>query len=284
MKSEEAKLVDEKIEAIGEVNLESNGKILDAQKAVDALSEEDKAQLDNLDDLEEAKKKYDELVAKKAADEVSEKIKKIGEVTADNLTLVAEADEAYNNLSKQAKEYVKNYNVLKAAKEKAEPLKEEKINSILSTMHLEEDRVRNMRFYNPSAFKYYSNGSWAADIRCFMLPYLGMDNDSCWMRLIYNYTGDDWVFFKSVLMSVDGKQYTRTFKYFDIVHDNGGGDVWEYIDVETTDSDIKLLKEIANSNETIIRFQGDDYSFDYTIPASDKLAIKDVITVYELKQ
>ena len=139
-----------------------------------------------------------------------------------------------------------------------------------------------MKFYYPSAFKFYSNGSWAADVRCFMLPYLGMDKDSSWLRLIYNYTDDDWVFFEKILFWVDGKQYTRTFSYYDIVRDNEYGDVWEYIDVEVTQSDIDLMKEIAASSETIIRFQGDDYSYDYTIPATDKQAMTEVISAYEM--
>ena len=42
------------------------------------------------------------------------------------------------------------------------------------------------------------------------------------------------------------------------------------------------MKEIAASSETIIRFQGDDYSYDYTIPATDKQAMTEVISAYEM--
>lgn len=283
-KSENAKAVDGQIKAIGDVTLESEELISSAEKAVKALSEEDKEQLDYLDKLEDARKTYNELVIKSEAEAVSKKIDEIDVISLDTLEQINETEIAYDKLSSEAKAQVKNYDILENASQQLKPLKEEKINQLLSTMRLEEDRVRNLKFYNPSAFKYYSDGSWAADIRCFVLPYIGMDANSCWLRLIYNYTGDDWVFFKSIIFAIDGEQHHRSFNYFDIVHDNEGGDVWEYIDVEVEDSDIDLLKKIASSNETIVRFQGDDYSHDFTISESDKQAIRDVIMVYELKQ
>ena len=42
-----------------------------------------------------------------------------------------------------------------------------------------------------------------------------------------------------------------------------------------------MLKEIAASKETIVRFQGEHYRYDLTIKASDKTAINDVLTAYE---
>ena len=216
--------------------------------------------------------------------EVEEKIGSMGEITIENIEKINEAKSAYDALSGEAKSKVSNYDVLQNALTQLEPLKEEKVNQLLSTMYYEEDRVQNMKFYTPNVVKHYSDGSWAADIRCFVIPYIGMDDTSCWLRLIYNYTGDDWVFFKNVTFAVDNERYYESFNYFDIVHDNGGGDVWEYIDVEVSDSDVELLKKIANSTETIVRFEGDDYSHDFVVSADDKQAIKDVITVYELKK
>ena len=46
-------------------------------------------------------------------------------------------------------------------------------------------------------------------------------------------------------------------------------------------TDIEMLKAIANSKETIVRFQGDNYHYDLTVSASDKKAIKEVLTAYE---
>ena len=151
---------------------------------------------------------------------------------------------------------------------------------LLAGMRLEEDRVRGLKFYYPSAFRFFSDGSWDAATRCFVLPYLGQEGDRAWVRLLFNYTGDDWVFFKKVTVVADEQRFYKFFNYFDIVRDNGGGDVWEYIDTDGS-SDIEMLWAIANSAETIVRFEGDDYSHDFTVKASDKEAIRAVLTAYE---
>ena len=61
-KSEAAKAVDDQIAAIGEVTLESEAAISEAEAAVEALSEEDRGQLDNADALEQARADYEALV------------------------------------------------------------------------------------------------------------------------------------------------------------------------------------------------------------------------------
>ena len=45
-----------------------------------------------------------------------------------------------------------------------------------------------------------------------------------------------------------------------------------------------MLKEIANSNETIVRFKGDTHHYDLVVSQSDKNGIKDVLTAYEAIQ
>ena len=47
------------------------------------------------------------------------------------------------------------------------------------------------------------------------------------------------------------------------------------------DKELKLLNEIAESEETIVRFQGDDHYKDFTVSASDKAAIKQLLLAYE---
>lgn len=41
-----------------------------------------------------------------------------------------------------------------------------------------------------------------------------------------------------------------------------------------------MLRQIAGSNETIIRFQGNDYSHDLTVTKTDKTIIADVLALY----
>lgn len=60
-KSEAAIHVDRMIDAIGEVTIESEREIIDAEEAVSGLSDREYGQLENLQKLKEARAKYDEL-------------------------------------------------------------------------------------------------------------------------------------------------------------------------------------------------------------------------------
>ena len=281
-KSEAAKAVDDQIAAIGEVTLESEAAISEAEAAVDALSEEDRKQLDNTDQLEQARADYEALVLAGKVSEVEDAIAAIGEVTLESADAVDAAQAALDALSDADAAKVSNADVLTAAAEQLKALRQAQVDSLLAGMRLEEDKVRGIRFYNPKGWVYYDSNTWAADQRCFILPYLGQDSTHTWLRLVLNYTGDDWVFFKQILMNIDGEQHQKSFSYFDVVRDNSGGRVWEYIDLDVSnDSDVEWLWDIANSAETIIRFQGDDYSHDMTVTDVDKAAIRDCLTVYE---
>jgi len=44
---------------------------------------------------------------------------------------------------------------------------------------------------------------------------------------------------------------------------------------------VAMLRTIANSSETIVRFEGDDYYHDITISSSDKEGIAQILTVYD---
>ena len=186
-----------------------------------------------------------------AATAVDEQIAAIGEVTLESADAVDAAQAALDALSDADAAKVSNADVLTAAAEQLKALRQAQVDSLLAGMRLEEDKVRGIRFYNPKGWVYYDSNTWAADQRCFILPYLGQDSTHTWLRLVLNYTGDDWVFFKQILMNIDGEQHQKSFSYFDVVRDNSGGRVWEYIDLDVSnDSDVEWLWSIANSAET----------------------------------
>ena len=336
-KSEAAQAVDDQIAAIGEVTLESESAIAAAEEAVAALAEEDRKQLDNEDDLKEARAAYETLVLEDQAAGVEEAIDAIGTVTVDSGEAVEAARALYDASPAEVQALVENFSDLEAAEETLSGLKveeairlidaigtvtadsreaveaaqtaydaltqedaakvtnasaledaatqlktllEQQANSLLSTMRVETDAVRGISFYYPQAFPYYTD-YWGADVRCFALPYLGRSGEDVWLRLVCDYTADDWIFFKQITFVVDDERYYKTFNYFDVVRDNAYGDVWEYVDIEVGSSEEELLWAIANSTQTIVRFEGDDYYYDFTVSANDKQAIRDMLTVYD---
>ena len=287
-KSEAVKAAEEKIAAIGEVTLDSEKRISAAEKAVEKLSDDELKQLDKAEELKKAREAYEELVLENKAAAVDSVIDQIGEVTLESAEKINAAQQAFEQLTEKEKGKVKNASLLNQAEEKLAALQKQEKEAkraealkLLGNMRLDEDKVRHLKFYYPKAWRFNSYGNWIADTRCFILPYIGMDNNgNVWMRVVYNYTDDDWVFFKKITVAADDERYYRSFKYFDIVHDNGGGKVWEYIDTDGA-SDVTMLWAIVNSKETIVRFEGDDYSHDFTVRESDKQAIKEALLVYE---
>ena len=137
--------------------------------------------------------------------------------------------------------------------------------------------LENIIWYKPQAYPYYANS------RSYVLPYIGVDSyGNAWLRLVFHYTGDSWIFFKKITVSVDGQNYVKDFDYFEVSRDNGSGDVWEYVDISPSTTDINMLRAIAASKETIVRFQSDDYHYDLTVKSSDKSAIISVLDAYSL--
>ena len=117
-----AKAVDDLIDAIGEVTLESGDAIKAARAAYDALTDTQKELVKNYEKLTAAEEAYAAMVDAAAAKAVDDLIDAIGEVTADSGDAIKAARAAYDALTDTQKELVKNYEKLLAAEELYEEL------------------------------------------------------------------------------------------------------------------------------------------------------------------
>ena len=109
-----AKAVDDMIDAIGEVTLESEGAIDAARAAYEALTEAQQAEVKSYDKLTAAEAR---LAVLKPAKPVEKLIDAIGEVTLGSESAIAAARTAYDNLTEAQQAEVKNYDKLTAAEE-----------------------------------------------------------------------------------------------------------------------------------------------------------------------
>ena len=107
-----AKPVDDMIDAIGEVTLESEDAIAAARAAYGALTEAQQAEVKSYDKLTAAEARLADL---KPAKPVEELIDAIGEVTLGSESAIAAARTAYDNLTEAQQAEVKNYDKLTAA-------------------------------------------------------------------------------------------------------------------------------------------------------------------------
>ena len=268
--------IDKQIDAIGEVTLEKAEMIDSALEQYQALTEKEQSFVAKKSDLDKAVEQYGTLKIQKTIDLINA----IGTVTKDSGDAITAARTAYDALSEEDVEKVSNVDVLTAAETKLKQAKKEYGESLLKSMWSTHDEVRGLSFYHPSVIP-HGNGMWYTDERSFVLPYIGRSGNNYYMRLLCNYTGDDWIFFEKITFAVDDERYHEYFSYYDIVRDNDYGDVWEYADYEVSGTDIDMLWEIVNSTKTIVRFEGDEYHYDHVISASDKQAIKNILLAYE---
>lgn len=290
VEEKEAKITKLKIEAIensinkiGSVSLSKEALIQTARKNYSSADDEVKAQVTNLPVLEAAEDELSKLKVQKAIDAIDQ----IGTVTLESGEVIQEAQSAYDLLSHQEKEGVINYDILTEAVDKLAELEQEEIDRIareqeeiekkaLASMRTETDKVLGITWH------YHQNFPEKANTRSFALPYIGVQNGEAWLMLRYNFTSGNWLFFDTIIISIDGENYTKEFEpYYDVKRDNASFSVWEWTDCEVGKADIDMLKEIVESEETIIRFQGENSNYDLIVKQSDKDAIRDTFIVYD---
>ena len=111
----------EKINAIGTVTPDSGDAIAAARSAYDALTDSQKAEVNNYDTLLAAEARYTDVVA---IDGVEKAIDAIGEVTLTSGDAIAAARAAYDALTDSQKAEVNNYDTLLAAEARLAELKD----------------------------------------------------------------------------------------------------------------------------------------------------------------
>lgn len=121
-KSANVKTVDAMINAIGEVTLDSEDAILEAEEAVSALSSQERGELSYYSDLRRMRSELNAL----KAEEVDALIKAIGSnVTLESESAVQAARDAYDALTKDMKLLVTKLSDLEAAEKTIKRLKED---------------------------------------------------------------------------------------------------------------------------------------------------------------
>ena len=283
----ESLCVEELINKIQTVSLNSETAINNARKLYDSANDTVKSKVSNYSVLENAEKTLKELKEKEEqkkkeqeqakANNVINLIIKIGTVTLKSGDAIEKANSEYSKLSNDTKKLVTNYSILTAAQKKYKELQKAELkaayDSAISRITIDKDDISKRTFYISIYSPTYTNE------RCHVHPYIETYQSTNWLWIRYDYTGNDWVFYKGVIIAVDDQRYTKTFKYSSITHDVGGGMVAECIDENAGKDDIEMLRAIVNSTKTTVRFKGDNRYYDYTFNNNDKQAINDILAV-----
>ena len=270
--------VDETIKSIGNITLDSGGIILKAEKLYDGLSTELKERVTQHDVLVSARKEHDNLTSKQVIDMIDA----LGEITLDSNGKINEIDTYYNRLSGTAKALVNNYSILSSAKQRYAELKKEAAEKAykdaISKLKQDKDEIQGQMWYMPKNAPAYWNS------RTYFYPYLTANISNgriSGMRVQTSYVARDWIFWTTLIINVDGENYYKTFSYNDITRETYLGGICEVGDYYCTSSDIDVLRKIAASEKTTIRFQGDTYRKDYVLDQRDRTSIIQILAAYD---
>lgn len=277
LSQEEANDLIERINTLPEeVTLEDNDAVFYVRNLFNRASKQAKELVTNYEELTNAEKQICTL----KIDFISEAIESLKSVSLDDKDLIQTAKTYYNSLSQEERDSIPNGDYIYTAAEKLNELeaaeKERKKQETLSGLRSQTDKVTQTTWYFPTNYPQYANS------RSYVLPYIGVTEYSTWLRLQYHYTGSNWVFFDNITVAIDDQRYYFTYDYFDVSRDNSGGTVWEWIDHSPSKEELEMLRAIAASDETIVRFQGDTYYYDLTVSQADKQAIETVLDAYDI--
>lgn len=112
--------------------------------------------------------------------------------------------------------------------------------------------------------------------------YIGKKDDHVWIRFKMTYNADDWLFVESVAFKVDGEDFSLNYRLFDDwERDNASGDIWEWKDVNMDRRTWNLVRKIADSDKTMMRYNGRQYYSDRDVSTEEKKALKNILLAYE---
>ncbi len=109
-----------------------------------------------------------------------------------------------------------------------------------------------------------------------MALYFGMKENSADtfpLRLKFQYYSDSWLFVRKVSIKAD--EQTFALDGLDFKRDNSGGSIWEWSDNSV--SDFKMLDAVLSAKKVLIRFDGQQYYSDFTLPEAQKTAMRDIV-------
>lgn len=276
--AQEAAPIEEAINAIPQpVTADAEQAVGKAAGLYARVSDDVKAAVSNADVLTAAQKALEDISVQAAIDAINQ----IGDVSLDSQDIINAATIAYQNVPASRRAEITNYNILTEATGKLNQLKKEAAEvagkAAVAKLKKSTDEVEGITWYEPSCMPTYTN------TRCYVLPYIGEQNGNHWLRCKVDYAADDWVFFTQIIINIDGvKRDTINFDYSDVTRDTAyGAKLCEVADFAPGSNQVELLEDISNSKKTIIRFQGSDHYYDFTVLDKDKQGIKDVLAAYE---
>jgi hypothetical protein len=149
-----------------------------------------------------------------------------------------------------------------------------KVNQLLKFFRQKKDEfsTTNAIWYEPMSAPIYTNRN---GIYCYFQTENGVPDN---LRFKIQYYADEWLFFKEVQFSIDGKAYDYIPTKTETDSGNGGY-IWEWFDETLVTSDRDLIYALANAKSAKMKFIGRQY---YDIKVITKEQINGITKTLEL--
>ena len=151
-----------------------------------------------------------------------------------------------------------------------------KIKELVKGFRQKKDEYSNDNkiWYQPKSSPIYAN---ANGIYCYFCTENGVPSN---LRFRLQYYADDWLFFKSVRFSIDGKAYEYTPMKTET--DSGDGDyIWEWFDESLSDTDKDLIYALSNAKNAKMKLDGRQYYKEKGISQEQINSIKKTLDLYQ---
>ena len=115
--------------------------------------------------------------------------------------------------------------------------------------------------------------------RCFIRPYIKVSDDAAQVRVVYNYTSPDKIYWTGINIYVDDETFTKSFPDGAIARDHSVGTVWEYCDDA---ADMDLLQAIAEAQSSVrFYFVSPAGLSNFQLSDTDAEAIRQTLEAYD---
>jgi hypothetical protein len=182
------------------------------------------------------------------------------------------------------------FSVKNTIQEAVDKNKQEKVETFKQTATVDSTKTKNLekffrikadefsndnkKWYKPKSSPIYTN---ANGIYCYFQTENGMPSN---LRFRLQYYSDDWLFFKQVQFSIDGKAYD--YIPLNTETDSGnGGYIWEWFDESVSASDKELINALANAKSAKMKLIGRQYYDTKSISQEQINSFKRTIELYE---
>lgn len=152
------------------------------------------------------------------------------------------------------------------------------INELRQYFRSEIDKVENIKWISHKKTPRFIQNKT-------IYTYLGDVNGKVWPRVVIGFQKTDWIFMKQIIINVDGATYNIDVNSLerktDIV---GDGTIIEYVDLRATPELEKIMWAAAHGKKSVVRFQGEQYHYDFEVNSQQKQALKHIWGYYRAKR